>query len=393
MNRATVCLKSDRLAPSGGARPSPGVTAPTASAAACTPALPSDSAHPAGASHSVSSAPAAPAAPLSGPSGGAVASGCSGAAAGLAASPGLAVNLAGIHLKNPVLTASGTFGSGLEFAPYGDLRSLGGIVVKGVSLQPRRGNPMPRIAETPSGMLNAIGLQNPGVEHFLNEVLPLLPADLPVFVNLYAQSGEEFGALAARLAGATGVAGLEVNISCPNVKQGGIQFGQCPRAAAEITRAVKDNAGDKPVMVKLSPNVTDIAEMARAVEAAGADIISCINTLSGMAVDLAARRPRLANIIGGLSGPAVKPVALRCVWQVCRAVSVPVVGVGGIVSARDALEFILVGASAVQVGTANLLRPDAAFQLAADLPALMTELGITDVNELRGSLDCSGEFK
>ena len=299
------------------------------------------------------------------------------------------VNLAGLGLKNPIMTASGTFGSGLEFAPYGDLRALGGIVVKGISLKPRVGNPVPRIAETSSGMLNAIGLQNPGVDYFLNEILPQLPwRDLPVFVNLYAQSSEEFSELAARLAPAAGVAGLEINISCPNVKQGGVQFGQCPKAAAEITRAVKESAGSKPVMVKLSPNVTDIVEMAKAVEGSGSDIISCINTLSGMAVDVASRKPRLANIVGGLSGPAIKPVALRCVWQVCRAVNIPVVGIGGITSARDALEFILVGAQAVQVGTANLLRPDAVFNIVDDLPGLMAELDIGNLDEFRGSLDC-----
>lgn len=301
--------------------------------------------------------------------------------------PGLAVELAGIRLKNPVLTASGTFGNGHEFAPYGDLKALGGIVVKGISLKPRAGNPVPRIAETPSGMLNAIGLQNPGVDYFINQSLPLLPwRELPVFVNLYAQSSDEFGELAAALSKREEVAGFEINISCPNVKAGGVQFGQCPIAAGQITRAVRDNAANKPVMVKLSPNVTDIAEMARAVEDSGAQIISCINTLTGMAVDLERRKPRLANIIGGLSGPAVKPVALRAVWQVVKSVKIPVVGIGGICSARDVLEFILVGAHAVQVGTANLLRPDASFKIAEELPLLMQDLGVTSLEELRGSL-------
>ena len=306
----------------------------------------------------------------------------------MAVIPHTQVNLPGLELKNPVMTASGTFGSGLEFAPYGDLSALGGIVVKGLSLCPREGNLVPRIAETPSGMLNAIGLQNPGVEHFITEILPQLPwREVPVFVNLYAQSPEEFGELASVLAGVEGVAGLEVNISCPNVKEGGILFGQCPKSAAEVSRAVADNAGNKLVMVKLSPNVTDLAEMAKAVEDNGAQVISCINTLSGMAVDVASRKPRLANIIGGLSGPAVKPVALRCVWQVCNAVKVPVIGIGGVCSALDVLEFILVGAHAVQVGTANLLRPDAVFNIASELPALMQSLDIGNLDEFRGSLN------
>ncbi len=298
-----------------------------------------------------------------------------------------AVNLAGLKLKNPVLTASGTFGYGLEFAPYGDLTTLGGMVVKGVSLERRRGNPLPRIAETASGMLNAIGLQNNGVQHFLKQNLPKLPwQQTAVIVNLYAQSSTEFNELTAVLAEAEGVAGFEVNISCPNVNCGGMVFGQDPAAAAEVTAAVVGAAKGKPVMVKLSPNVTDIVGIAVAVEEAGADAISCINTLTGMAVDLRSRKPRLANIIGGLSGPAIKPVALRCVWQVARAVSIPVVGVGGIVCAEDILEFILVGATAVQVGTANFLRPDAAFRLVRESEALARELGLSSWDELRGQL-------
>ena len=285
------------------------------------------------------------------------------------------------------MTASGTFGSGLEFTPYGNLCELGAIVDKGLSLKPRIGNPTPRIAETPSGMLNAIGLQNPGIEYFLQELLPQLPwQNVPVIVNLYAQSVQEFAELAARLSQEAGVAGLEVNISCPNVKEGGMQFGQCPRSAAKVTEAVRQHAGSKTVIVKLSPNVTDIAEMARAVEGSGAQLISCINTITGMAVDLNRRKPRLANIVGGLSGPAVKPVALRCVWQVCKAVNIPVIGIGGISSPEDALEFILVGAHAVQVGTANLLRPDASFKIAAELPELMQRLGINNLDKFRGSL-------
>lgn len=292
-----------------------------------------------------------------------------------------------LHLKNPVLTASGTFGYGMEFAPYGDLTSLGGIIVKGLSLLPRDGNPCPRIVETTAGMLNAVGLQNDGVEAFCKEKLPRLPwQHLPVIANLYATSPAEFGELAARLDAEEGVTALEVNVSCPNVKSGGILFGQDPGLAAAVTRAVRDAAPNKPLIIKLSPNVTDIALMARSVQDAGADMISCINTLSGMAVDVARRAPRLANVIGGLSGPAIKPVALRCVWQVCQAVDIPVIGLGGICSAEDVLEFILVGAHAVQIGTANFISPDRAFEIVKELPAVCRQLGVTSLDELRGSL-------
>lgn len=292
-----------------------------------------------------------------------------------------------LELRNPVLTASGTFGYGQEFAPYGDLQTLGGIVVKGISLKPREGNPMPRIAETPCGMLNAVGLQNCGVDVFLTEKLPLLPTEnLPVIVNLYATSAEEFGELASILAETDEIAALEVNISCPNVCEGGISFGQDPAMAAKVTEAVKKKAGKKPVIVKLSPNVTDITLVAKACQDGGADMLSCINTLTGMAVDLATRRPRLANIIGGLSGPAIKPVALRCVWQVSRAVSLPVIGIGGIMNAEDVLEFILAGASAVQIGTASFSRPDTAFRIVKELPQAMEKYGITSLEEFRGKL-------
>ena len=298
-----------------------------------------------------------------------------------------AVDLAGLRLKNPILTASGTFGYGLEFATFGDLSSLGGMVVKGVSLERRRGNPLPRIAETPCGMLNAIGLQNAGAKHFLSHSLPKLPwQDTAVVVNLYAQSSEEFAALAATLAGAPGVAAFEVNISCPNVNCGGMVFGQDPEAAAEVTAAVVQAAAGKPVIVKLSPNVTDIVAIALAAEEAGAAAVSCINTLTGMAVDIRTRRPRLGNIIGGLSGPAIKPVALRCVWQVAQAVRIPVIGIGGIATAEDVLEFILVGATAVQVGTANFMRPDTAFRLVKDSEALARDLNLTCWADLRGQL-------
>ncbi len=302
----------------------------------------------------------------------------------------LSITLPGVRplvLKNPIIPASGTFGYGVEFAPYGDLRTLGGIVVKGLSLKARQGNAVPRVAESPAGMLNAVGLQNDGVESFIKDKLPRLPwQDTAIIANIYATTPEEFGLLADILSAEAGVAALEVNISCPNVKEGGILFGQEPRMAARVTEAVRVHARNTPVIVKLSPNVTDITSIARAVEDAGADIISCINTLSGMGVDVRTRRPALANVIGGLSGPAIKPVALRCVWQVSRAVRIPVIGMGGIASATDVLEFILAGAHAVQVGTANFLRPDFVFSLVEELPNLCATYGIDDLADFRGSL-------
>ncbi len=299
----------------------------------------------------------------------------------------MSVDFAGLHLKNPVLTASGTFGFGLEFKRFGDLESLGGIVVKGVSLKPREGNPMPRLAETPCGMLNAIGIQNPGVDVFLEKTLPRLPwKTLPVLVNLYAADAREFGDLAGVLSDAAGVAALEVNVSCPNVKEGGMAFGEDPRQIARIAASVKKHAGSKPVIIKLSPNVTDIATCARAAEEGGADGISLINTLSGMAVDIEKRTPRLANVTGGLSGPAVKPVALRCVFQAARAVNIPVMGLGGITSAEDAAEFLLVGAHAVQIGTGNFISPDTAFRVAEELPRVLARIGAHSLEEFCGSL-------
>lgn len=302
----------------------------------------------------------------------------------------LSVTLQGRHelrLKNPVLTASGTFGSGLEFAPFGDLAALGGIVVKGMSISPRQGNPMPRIAETCGGMLNAVGLQNDGAANFLQNILPQLPwHQTAVIANIYAASQEEFGELAAMFNDVEQVAALEINVSCPNVSAGGAIFGQDPALAAGVTAAVVRNAPKKHVCVKLSPNVTDITMIARAVEDAGADSISCINTLLGMAIDVSTRRPLLANIVGGLSGPAIKPVALRCVWQVARAVSIPVIGVGGITCARDVLEFLLAGASAVQIGTASFMRPDAAFAIARELPQILSRYGFASASEARGAL-------
>ncbi|XPV77442.1 MAG: dihydroorotate dehydrogenase [Desulfovibrio sp.] len=297
------------------------------------------------------------------------------------------VSYAGLELKNPVLTASGTFGFGLEFMRYGDLSKLGGIVVKGMSLKPREGNPMPRLAETPCGMLNAIGIQNPGVEVFVKNKLPKLPwKETAIIANLYACDAQEFGDLAGVLAGEEGVAALEVNVSCPNVKEGGIAFGQDPTQIRKVTEAVKKQAGNKPVIVKLSPNVTDITQAAIAAEEGGADGLSLINTLSGMAVDIEKRTPRLANVIGGLSGPAVKPVALRCVWQVYNAVKIPVMGLGGISTVEDIFEFLLVGSQCIQVGTANFLRPDMAFRLVDEIPATMERLGIEKLSDYTGAL-------
>ncbi len=299
----------------------------------------------------------------------------------------MSVDFAGLKLKNPILTASGTFGFGLEFKRFGDLESLGGIVVKGLSLKPREGNPMPRIAETPCGMLNAIGIQNPGVEVFLKDKLPKLPwKTLPVLANLYATDAEEFGELAGVLSGEEGVAALEVNVSCPNVKEGGIAFGQDPNQITKVAEAVKKNAGNKPVIIKLSPNVTDITVCAKAAEDGGADALSLINTLSGMAVDIERRTPRLANVIGGLSGPAVKPVALRCVYQTVNAVKIPVMGLGGITTAEDAAEFLLVGAKAVQIGTGNFISPDTAFKIAEELPKVLERVKAESLDEFIGSL-------
>jgi dihydroorotate dehydrogenase (NAD+) catalytic subunit len=296
------------------------------------------------------------------------------------------VKLGSLTLKNPVITASGTFGYGLEFMRYGDLAGLGGICLKGISLEPRPGNPMPRIAETPCGMLNAIGLQNVGVEKFLKEKLPYIPAGVTVIANLYAQTVDDFGRLADIFSHEEKIAALEVNISCPNVRSGGMAFGQDPAMAAQVAAAVRKRAGTKPVMVKLSPNVTDVTVIARAVVDAGADMLSLINTLTGMSVDIRSRKSRLANVVGGLSGPAIKPVALRMVHQVARAVHVPVIGMGGITTAEDVLEFILVGASAVQVGTANFMRPDKAFRLVDEVAALAESLGIQSWDQYRGTL-------
>ena len=301
--------------------------------------------------------------------------------------PDMSVEIAGIKLRNPVMTASGTFGYGEEFATYVNLEEIGAIITKGLSLKPRAGNPTPRIVETPGGMLNAIGLQNVGLDAFIAKKIPYLRSiSTPVIVNLFGNSLEEYGELASRVDGVFEVSGVEVNISCPNVKHGGIVFGTDPNAAFEVVRLVREST-IKPVIVKLSPNVTDVVEMAQACVDAGADALSLINTLTGMAVDLEKRRPVLANITGGLSGPAIKPIALRMVWQVAKAVNIPIIGIGGIISATDALEFLLVGATAVQVGTASFLDPSAAQTIARDMEHYLSERGISDVKKLIGALE------
>ena len=296
------------------------------------------------------------------------------------------VELAGVELKNPVMTASGTFGSGAEYGEYVDLNRLGAVVTKGVANVPWEGNPTPRVAETASGMLNAIGLQNPGIDVFCRRDLPFLRQfDTRVVVNVCGRTESDYLEVVERLAGEP-VDLLEINISCPNVKEGGIAFGQNPKAVERITAAVKRKAR-QPVIMKLSPNVTDIAETARAAEAGGADILSLINTLTGMKIDVRRRRFALANQTGGLSGPAIKPVAVRMVYQAARAVKLPVIGMGGIATAEDALEFILAGATAVSVGTANFVRPDATMRVLEGIEAYMERYQVEDIRELIGAVE------
>lgn len=296
------------------------------------------------------------------------------------------VELAGVELKNPVMTASGTFGSGVEYGEYVDLNRLGAVVTKGVANVPWEGNPTPRIAETASGMLNAIGLQNPGIDVFCERDLAFLKQfDTRVVVNVCGRTESDYLEVVERLAEEP-VDLLEINISCPNVKEGGIAFGQNPKAVERITAAVKRKAR-QPVIMKLSPNVTDIAETARAAEAGGADILSLINTLTGMKIDVHRRRFALANRTGGLSGPAVKPVAVRMVYQTARAVKLPIIGMGGIATAEDALEFILAGATAVSVGTANFVRPDTTVRVIEGIEAYMERYGIEDIRELTGAVE------
>jgi dihydroorotate dehydrogenase (NAD+) catalytic subunit len=301
--------------------------------------------------------------------------------------PNIRVNIGGIELRNPVMTASGTFGYAREFEKLIDLNRLGAIIVKGLSLEPSAGNPPPRIVETPCGMLNAIGLENVGLAVFVKEKLPFLKRlETPIFVNIYGESVVEYAELAARLDDIEDVSGIEVNISCPNVKSGGLAFGAYPDSASEVVNAIRDKT-EKPMMVKLSPNVTDITQIARSVEAAGADSISLINTLTGMVIDIETRRPKLANITGGLSGPAIKPVALRMVWQVAQTVKVPVIGIGGIMTAKDALEFLIAGAVAVQIGTANFINPLATIDIIEGIEAFLIERQIDNLTDIIGTLE------
>lgn len=299
----------------------------------------------------------------------------------------LATDFAGIKLKTPVMGASGTFGFGIEYKDFLNLGDVGAIISKGLTPLPRPGNNGVRVAETPGGMLNCIGLENPGIEGFLRDILPKVrqeAADTAFIANFSAGTVEDYGMMAARL-DVDGVDGVEVNISCPNVKEGGIVFGTDPRAAAAVTEAVKKNT-KKPVIVKLSPNVTDIALMARAVEEAGADAIALINTLTGMVIDTRTWQPLLGNITGGLSGPAVKPIAVRMVWQAAQAVKIPILGLGGITCGEDAVEFLLAGASAVAVGAENFVHPDAVVRVAEDIDAYLVARGLEHVSQLVGQV-------
>ena len=299
----------------------------------------------------------------------------------------LATDFAGIKLKTPVMGASGTFGFGIEYKDFLNLGDVGAIISKGLTPLPRPGNNGVRVAETPGGMLNCIGLENPGIEGFLRDILPKVrqeAADTAFIANFSAGTVEDYGMMAARL-DVDGVDGVEVNISCPNVMEGGIVFGTAPRAAAAVTEAVKKNT-KKPVIVKLSPNVTDIALMARAVEEAGADAIALINTLTGMVIDTRTWQPLLGNITGGLSGPAVKPIAVRMVGQAAQAVKIPILGLGGITCGEDAVEFLLAGASAVAVGAENFVHPDAVVRVAEDIDAYLAARGLEHVSQLVGQV-------
>ena len=299
----------------------------------------------------------------------------------------LTVKIGELQLRNPVLTASGTFGYAREFEHLVDLNRLGAIIVKGLSLAPTKGNPPPRIAETPCGMLNAIGLENVGIENFVKDKLPFLQSlTPPLIVNIYGKLEDDYRRLAARIDEIEAIAGIEVNISCPNVKAGGMAFGVDPNAAYSVIQAVRKQTG-KFLIVKLSPNVTDITEIARAAQDAGADCLSLINTLTAMAIDIETRRPKLANITGGLSGPAIKPVALRMVWQVARIAKVPIIGIGGILSAEDALEFIIAGASAIQVGTANFVNPHATTDIIDGIEKFLADRNIAKISDLVGTLE------
>jgi dihydroorotate dehydrogenase (NAD+) catalytic subunit len=300
--------------------------------------------------------------------------------------PDLTVNIAGLRMKNPVMTASGTFGYGREYQPFFDLNLLGALVTKGISLKPMAGNPPPRICETAGGMVNAIGLENVGVKAFIRDKLPFLNGlKIPVIVNILGHSLKEYPEVARHLDGQPGIAALEINISCPNVARGGLAFGADPRLAANVVSRVR-KAATLPLITKLTPQVTDMGLIARAAEEAGSDALSLINTLPAMAVDIHSRRSRLGRIGGGLSGPAIKPVALRLVYQAAQAVKIPVIGLGGIRTPEDALEFLLVGARAVQIGTANFIRPTAALEIMEGIKRFLTEQGIPKIDDLIGAL-------
>lgn len=306
--------------------------------------------------------------------------------------PDLRVQVGPLRLKNPVMAASGTFGYGREYAAFAPPERLGALVVKGISLEPRAGNPPPRLVETAAGMINAIGLENVGVDVFLADKMPYLrKTGALVVVNIFGNSTEEYAALAEKLAGAEGIAALEINISCPNVNKGGMLFGSDPIMAAKVVKAVRQ-ATKLPIITKLTPNVTRIGDLAAAVEQAGTDLISCINTVTAMAVDVFSRRPKLANVVGGLSGPAIKPVALRCVYEVVQAVTCPVIGIGGIRNATDALEFLLVGAGAVQVGTANFTNPSVAMDIIEGIERFMKFERLETLDGFIGSLDTGCRF-
>jgi dihydroorotate dehydrogenase (NAD+) catalytic subunit len=303
--------------------------------------------------------------------------------------PDLSVEVGSVRLRNPVLTASGTFGYGLEFLPFLGLEQLGGIVTKGLSPRPRKGNPPERIVETPAGMLNAIGLQNVGVDAFIGEKLPALRGhDTAIVANVFGETVDEYVEVCRKIDEATGVAAIELNVSCPNVDAGGMSFGNDPASLARVTRACR-GATRLPLWVKLSPNVTDIRDTAKAAEAEGADAVSLVNTFVGMVVNVETRKPVLANVSGGLSGPAIRPLAVWMTWQVRRAVRIPIVGMGGIMTSRDALEFILAGATAIQVGTANFVNPHAAVDVVNGLEAWMREREVASIRELVGALDAA----
>lgn len=300
----------------------------------------------------------------------------------------LNIKIKNLLLKNPVLTASGTFGYGEEYEDFIDINKLGGIIVKGTTLNPRQGNPYPRMAETASGMLNAVGLQNKGVDVFINDIYPKIKNyNTNVIVNVSGSNIEEYVKTAEKINQLDKIPAIELNISCPNVKEGGMAFGTKTKSAAEVTKAVKE-VYKKTLIVKLSPNVTDITEIAKAVEAEGADSVSLINTLLGMAIDVNTQRPLLSTVTGGLSGPCIKPLALRMVWQVYNAVKIPVIGLGGIMNANDAIEFILAGASAIQIGTANFIDPQISVKIINGIEKYLSERNISSVNDLIGGLKC-----